>query len=173
MASVEVNGADSSTTIFLYGPVTMCEQSIRIGVHVYKALSREQLSAITDRAWKVAPQAFPEHAESPVLVLHYDHFNKRLQVDAHTKAGGVRSALDKAGPDGMHLIMDALRNYKTTKVADALVLFFKRQEPSLEAVSPTDVGAVVKDALNVMDAAAYPQADIANEVHLTSFFKLI
>jgi YVTN family beta-propeller protein len=64
-------------------------------------------------------------------------------------------ALDKAGPDGMNLIMDALRAYKATKVADALVLFFKRQEPSLEAASPTDVGAVVKDALSVMDAAAY------------------
>ena len=173
MASTEVAGADSSTTIFLYGPTSLCEQPLRVGVHVYKALSREQLSAITDRAWRIAPQAFPEHDKLPVLILHYDHANKRLHVDAPTNATGVRAALDKAGPDGMNLIMDALRAYKTSVVADALVLFFKRQESSLEAASPADVGAVVKDALNVMDAAAYPQADVAQEVHLTSFFKLI
>jgi hypothetical protein len=173
MASAEVIGADSSTTIFLYGPTSLSEQPLRIGVHAYKALSREQLSAITDRAWKIAPQAFPEHAKLPVLILHYDSVKKQLHVDAPTPATGVRAALDKAGPDGMNLIMDALRVYKTAVVADALVLFFKREPVSLSAESPADVGAVVTDALNAMDAAAYPQVDTTNEFSLGSFFKLI
>ena len=173
MASAEVTGADSSTTIFLYGPTSLCEQPLRIGVHAYKALSREQLSAITDRAWKIAPQAFPEHSELPVLILHYDSVRKQLHVDAPTPATSVRAALDKAGPDGMNLIMDALRMYKTAKLADALVLFFKRQPVALEAASPADVGAVVTDALNAMDAAAYPQVDTTEEFSLHSFFKLI
>lgn len=166
-------GADSSTTVFLYGPARLSGQDVRIGVHVYKAFTRAQLSAITDRAWKIAPQAFSELSDAPMVVLHYDQDIKKLHVDVPAAATNVRSALDAAGPDGMNLILDALRVHKAARVADALVLFLKRHESALEAASPADVGAVIKDALNAMDAAVYPGVDTSNEVGLNSFFKLI
>lgn len=172
----EIIAADSSTTIFLYGPKTMCGQNVRIGVHAHNPMfTREQLSSITDRAWKIAPQAFPDHAASiPVLMIHYNQDTKKLHVDAPAIAVGVRSALDRAGPDGMNLVLDALRGYKMDKIADALVLFFKKHETALlEATSPADVGAVVRDALNAMDAAAYPQVDVTHEAGVINFFKLI
>ena len=183
-----VGEATQATTIYFFQPQWMQGDSAapvytRVGIHVYTpGFTREQLTAISDRACKVLPEAYPiasgEHdAGAQPVVLHYGANEKVLHVDVPTGSTGVRAVLDAPGAQGSAALFSVVRGLRALGTrADAMVLLFKHQDEAqhqLTARSPSDVSAVIKDAVKAVDVAVYTDVDLQKDDNLKSFFQML
>jgi hypothetical protein len=178
--------ATKSTTVFFFQPQWLQTDAVapvhtRVGVHVYSAsFSRAQLTAISDRACKVLPEAYPASTEplaSEPVVVHYGERDKVLNVDVPGHSVGVRSVLDAPGAQGSSALFSILRGLRRTHAkADAMVLLFKSQEEQdapPTAKDPTNASAVIKDAVKAVDVAVYSDVDPEVDEGIFRFFDML
>jgi hypothetical protein len=180
---VSVGEASQTTTVYFFQPKWMRADSsavlARVGIHVHAAsFSRAQLTAISDRACKVIPEAYQKEADQTVaepVVLHYSAHDKVLNVDVPASSQGVRAALDLPGAHGSAALFSVVRELrKTSAPADAMVLIFKSSEaPAVMTNDPTDVAGVIRDAVKAVDVAVYTEVDYSGDANLAAFFAML